>query len=98
MSEIRPPTAGGAGVKAKPLTPAQRKALEAIRDGKVKRHYPWGRGAPSWSFSRTLGLRQDVVTRLVDARYARVGPRRNNGLFADVEITDVGMLALERSA
>lgn len=75
------------------VTKAQREALEAIRDGAVSRYYPWGRGEPHWYVSKPFKVRGDVITRCIDARLARVGPR-TNALFAPVELTTDGRKAL----
>lgn len=74
------------------LTAAQRKALEAVRDGEVTWFTPWSRHTvPRYE---APGIRSDVIQRVVDARLARVGSRVNT-LRAIVELTDAGREALD---
>lgn len=80
-------------------TPAQRAALEAVRDGRVERYSPlqWGprSGDPRWvgAHLRRLVVRRDVLDRCARLGLIRVGEKRTS-LRAAVELTDAGREAL----
>lgn len=72
-------------------TPAQRRALEAVRDGTVTRWYPhWG--GPRWP---TIPCNPRSLDKVIESGWAEVQPRPLNaaGLqaaFAPVTLTDEG--------
>lgn len=75
-------------------TVAQRKALEAIRDGKVS-HSMLAAHATGYSpWSAPYYVRRDTLERVVGRGWARVGGHKQPGFIAAVELTDAGREAL----
>lgn len=72
------------------LTPAQRNALVKISQGRVKRYYlPRGH---KWAGSGRV--RADVIERVIGMRLAKLGPIKQPGLVATVELTEAGQEAI----
>lgn len=83
-------------------TPAQRVALEEIRDGKVVRYLPVRLGYrktadPRWQHVRwgTLKSRSDTIDRCYKAGWARLEPGSPARMHVPLEITDAGREALQ---
>lgn len=68
-------------------TPAQLRALVAIERGEVMRNINFGTRTGYWV--APTAIRGDLITRVVDARWARVGSMRTP-VLAPVELTDKG--------
>lgn len=72
------------------LTAPQRRALEKIAEGRVKRYY--GPRGHQWATgSRVRGV---VVERVIGMKLAKLGPIKQPGLVATVELTDAGREAI----
>lgn len=77
----------------KPTQP-QRRALEAIRDGKVK-HSMLAAHATGYSpWSAPYDVRRQTIERVISKGWARLGPVRQPGLISTAVLTDHGKEAL----
>lgn len=76
------------------VTDAQRRALEAIRDGKVSHSMlaAHARGYSPWTLPH--GIRRDTVERVIGNGLAKLGGHKQPSFIAKAELTDAGREAI----
>lgn len=83
-------------IPSQSITPAQRKVLEAIEAGKVRRYNPWRGGKSVWNVPP--GVNRGTVQRVFDLGLARFAARETGDLAASLyqplELSDIGREAL----